>query len=81
MWLERSLETEHSELIQKLSRRFNEPIITEKNAKYIFLLINIMHCGVTWKFFVHYLAALNADYQIINALIRHNRGDLQKHLA
>jgi len=50
-----------------------------KNAKYIFLLINIMHFGVTWKLFVGYLAALNADYPIINALL-HNTGDLQKYL-
>lgn len=30
---------------------------------------------------VGFLAALNADYQIKIALIHHNTGDLQKHLA
>lgn len=52
-----------------------------KNAKYVFLLINIMYCGVTWTVFVACLAALNADYQIVNALIHHNTGDLQIHLT
>lgn len=36
---------------------------------------------MTWKLFFGYLAVLNADYQIVNALVRHNTGDLQKHLA
>lgn len=56
------------------------PVITG-STKYIFLLINIMHCGVTWKLLVSYVISFNSNYQIVNALVHFNTGDLQKHLA
>lgn len=64
-----SREAEHPELIKKILVGLTEPLPL-KNEKHFFLLINIMHCGVTDNHFVGYLAALKADHQIINALIQ-----------
>lgn len=46
-----------------------------------FLLINVMYCGVTWKLLVSYVTLFNSYSQMVNALIHHNTGDLQKHLT
>lgn len=40
-----------------------------------------MHCGVTQRLWVSYVTPFNSNYQIVNALIHRNTGDLQKHLA
>lgn len=50
-------------------------------GKIYFLLINVMYCGVAWQLLVSYVTPFNSYSQIVNALIRHNTGDLQKHLA